>query len=178
MGDWFKAHPRVEYEDRAALNLLLRAGLGREVIEKYRVFYPYSVKAWDRPDTIAFAYYGDSKYVWLVYLANDILDPYVDWVMTEEDLHAYVVDKYGSYEHAASTVHHYENTDPAITYWMSPETRAALPPAERIGFDTEVTIWEYEQARNEDRRSIRLLDRRYAQQAYDELRTVFGGDRI
>jgi len=175
--DFFKTFPIIDYDDSLSRNIILRAGLAKGIVEKYGVFYPYRVKDHERMDTIAFDYYGDSKYFWLVALANDILDPYRDWPLSDTDFMAYVVQKYDSYEYAASTVHHYENTDPNIKWWMTPETRAELEPADRIGHDVEKTIWLWEDQMNEDRKTIKLLSNKYASRAYDELRTTFLGSR-
>lgn len=173
MTDYFKTFPLIEYDSSLSRNIILRAGVAKEIVERYGVFYPYRVKDHERLDTIAFDYYGDSKFSWLIALANGILDPYTDWPMCDEDFMAYIKDKYGSFEYAAATVHHYENEDPSITWWMSPETRSLLDPTDRIGHDVETTIWEWESQRNEDKKSIRLLSKRYAERALRELKTAF-----
>lgn len=177
MTDFFKTFPKIQYDDQLSRNIILRAGIAKEIVEKYGVFYPYRIKDHERIDTIAFDYYGDSKYFWLIALSNDVLDPYKDWPMSDADFSAYILKKYGTYEYAASTVHHYENSNTAITWWMSPETRANLEPADRIGHDVEKTIWMWENEINEDKKTIRLLSNRYAERAYDELRTTFLNDR-
>lgn len=174
--DYFRYFPKVEYSPGVTLsNLLLRADMAKDIINRYGVFYPYRIKDHERADTVAFDYYGDSKYYWLVLAANDILDPYHDWPLCDRDFDAYIRSKYGRLETAMSTVHHYEN--PEADYWMTPETRAALAPADRIGFDVEKTCWQWEWDRNEDRKSIRLLSRRYAPKAHADLVSSFTGER-
>lgn len=175
--NFFQTFPLVTYGDVSLRNIILRAGAARGILEKYGVFYPYRVRDHERADTIAFDYYGDSKFHWLVSLANGVVDPYHDWPLSDADFAAYIVDKYGSYEYAASTVHHYENTDPEVKWWMSPETRSNLEPTERIGHDVEKTVLMWEQEANEEKKTIRLLSNRYAQRAYDELRRSFFVDR-
>jgi base plate wedge protein 53 len=177
MADFFKTFPLIEYGDHQSRNVMLRAGVARRIIESYGVFYPYRIRDHERIDTIAHDYYGDSKYAWLVAIANDVYDPYHDWPLSDEDFLNFVVEKYGSFEDAASTVHHYENTDPDVKWWMTAETRAALDPADRIGHDVEVTCLEYEQTVNEDKKTVRLLSRRYAERAYAELKRTFTDDR-
>lgn len=175
---YFSALPLVDYGGVSTRNLILRSGVAREIVTKYGVFYPYTVRDGERMDTLAFDYYGDSDFFWLVALANDVLDPYHDWPLTSVDFEAYVADKYPSREWALSNVHHYENVDPDVKWWMTPETRAALQPTERIGHDVPVTHYDWEFAANEDKRSIRLLSRKYANRAYSELKRAFFGDRI
>lgn len=176
MADYFRYFPQVEYLDNVVLrNLMLRADIASDIIYRYGVFYPYRVRDHERADTIAFDYYGDSSYFWLVMAANDVLDPYHDWGLSDKDFLEYIKAKYGTIEYAMSTVHHYESPDE--TYWMSPETRANLEPAERVGFDLEKTIWEWESEKNESKKSIKLLSRRYAAKAHADFTESFRSDR-
>ncbi len=177
MIEYFSNLPLVEYDGQLARNLILRAGLVKNIVDKFGVFYPYRLRDNERADTIAFDYYGDSGYWWLVYFSNSVVDPSHDWPLADADFTAFIKKKYGSYEAAHLPVHHYTNSNTAIDVWMSPETRANLPAEERIGFDVEVSYWTWEHEKNEDRKTIRLLSRRYARQASDEMRTAIRGDR-
>lgn len=58
------------------------------------LYYPYTVAEGERPEDIAEFYYGSVDYVWLVYLANNIIDPYHQWPMDEKTFRNYLVDKY------------------------------------------------------------------------------------
>lgn len=173
--DYFRHFPRVDYDGVSLRNLMLRADVARGIIAQYGVFYPYRIMDHERADTIAFDYYGDSRYYWLVLAANDVLDPYHDWPLCDADFDAYIRSKYGTIEAAMSTVHHYENPD--ADYVMTPETRAALAPSERVGFDVEKTVWQWEWDRNEGRKTIKLLSRRYAARAHRDFVSSFSGDR-
>lgn len=174
--DWFVNYPVVEYDGRLTRDVTLRAGLARDVIARLGVFYPYRIKDWERPDTIAFDYYGDSKFAWLVYLSNQVVDPYFDWPMTDWDFNLYLKDKYGSVETAMATTHHYERED-GRGVWMTPETYAHLTPEQRPLYVVEVDCYDWENSLNEGKKNIQLLSRRYAQQAAAELATVLSGDR-
>ncbi len=174
--DYFRYFPKVQYEDGVSLrNLMLRADMARDIIYQYGIFYPYRIMEHERADTIAFDYYGDSRYYWLVLASNEILDPYHDWPLCDDDFNQYIRAKYGTVEDAMSTVHHYEN--PEADYWMTPESRAILPPEDRVGFDNEKTVWQWEWDRNEGRKSIRLLSRRYAAKAHADFVASFKGER-
>jgi hypothetical protein len=172
---FFRNFPQISYNGKTTRNIILRSGIAKGVVEKYGVFYPYTVRMNDRIDTIAFNYYGDSNYFWLICLANDIMDPYNDWPLDDQNFLEYIISKYGSYEYAQSTVHHWKSAD--VSHWMSPETHAYLDPAEKVGFTVSVSVWDWEHTLNEEKKSIRLLSRKYAPQAMRELQTVFDGDR-
>jgi hypothetical protein len=79
-----------------ALNLLSRVTVSRSNKNNPYVYYDYEVKDGQRPDFIAAKYYEDPYGSWLVYLANDIVDPYYGWKMTDEDFENFIVSKYGS----------------------------------------------------------------------------------
>jgi hypothetical protein len=175
MIEFFGNFPLVEYDDKFTRNLIARASLVKGIVDRFGVFYPYRVKDHERADTIAFDYYGDSGYWWLVYFANGVVDPRHDWPLSDRDFDAYIKAKYGSYELAHGPVRHYLNLDTGQT--MTPETRTYLPADEKVGFDVEVSYWTWEHDRNEERKTIRLLSKRYARQAQDELRDAFGLDR-
>jgi hypothetical protein len=70
-------------------------------------FYPYTIKEGDRIDTIAYHYYDDDKYAWIVMLSNNIVDPYYDWPLDNENFLAAVTKKYGSLSVAQSTIKEY-----------------------------------------------------------------------
>lgn len=174
--DYFRYFPTISYAPQISLrNLLQRADVARDIVYNYGIFYPYRLKDHERADTVAFDYYGDSRYYWLVLAANDVLDPYHDWPLADADFNEYIKAKYGTLEKAMSQVHHYENPD--ADYWMTPDTRANLPPEDRVGFDVEKTVWQWEWDKNEDRKSIKLLSRRYAARAHADFVASFKGER-
>lgn len=85
MPSYFTHFPTVNYNGVILTDVTRRA----KFLENLRVdpltFLPYTVSGDDRPEDVAFYYYGDAGFVWLVYLANNIIDPYTDWVMTDSD---------------------------------------------------------------------------------------------
>jgi hypothetical protein len=144
-------------------------------LEKYGVFYPYRVKDHERPDTIAFDYYGDSKYAWLVLMANDILDPYNDWPMSDADFNSFIVSKYGSVEQAMEQVDHFVSKTSTVR--VTPTTRRTMTSTQQQQFAYPVMAWDIELEKNEARKTIKLLSKKYAVRAYEELRGSFTNDR-
>ena len=57
---FFANSPIIEYDGVSMRNLVKRAGIVRSALAKYDVYYPYRIRDWERADTIAFDYYGDS----------------------------------------------------------------------------------------------------------------------
>lgn len=73
------------------------------------IFYPYTINNWLRSDHISENYYDDPFNDWLVYMSNDIVDPYYQWYLNNDALNKLVEYKYGSLEIAQRKVKYYEN---------------------------------------------------------------------
>lgn len=97
MSVYFERFPNVMHTDVLLKNITLRAKLVDEVKANPLVFLPYSVEDFMRPEEVAFHYYGSVDQTWLLFWANDIIDPYYDWVMPTEVLDNYLYKKYLPY---------------------------------------------------------------------------------
>lgn len=96
----------------------------REIIKNENVaYYLYTVRDVDSPEGVAFKYYGDPQAYWVIFYANDIIDPYHDWPLNTKAFNNFIIDKYGSIENARTTVHHYEKhvktRDSATDKWTT-----------------------------------------------------------
>lgn len=80
--------------------------LGRDISTRVAVFEEikksnaglvnYLVRDGQRADQVAWAYYGDDRLAWVIYLVNDIIDPWHDWPLGSQDLEDHIISKYGS----------------------------------------------------------------------------------
>lgn len=174
--------PRVRYDNKYNVsNLLAKITTVRENLNHYTVFYPYEIKDGERPDTIAYDYYNDSKYAWLVMLVNDITDPYYQWPLDSRQFFDYLMVKYGQVHELKSVIDHYRfqgiggNTelDPVrINYKMTPETFAALSVDDKAGWQP-IYLFDYEVELNDNKRNIQLLSNQYIKQVDRELSSIF-----
>ena len=169
---YFKNIPTIQYGEHVMKNLTVKVGLVDKVLTKFNAFYPYVVKDGERPDTVAYNYYGSSNYVWLVFLSNNIVDPYYDWPMTQTQLDSHVIRKYGSISDAQGKVNSY--IDGLTGNEFSPDSFSYTASSITNNW-TAISSYTKEQNDNEDRRQIQLLDRRYASQAAKELKKVLSG---
>jgi len=55
---------------------------------------PYTVEEGERPEDIANFYYGSVDYSWLVYMANNIIDPYHEWPLNTQEFNDMLIEKY------------------------------------------------------------------------------------
>lgn len=69
-----------------------------------------------RPDVLADAYYQDAEQDWTVYLANQIVDPYYGWYLSEEEFNSFIIDKYTDLDEPKRKIKFYRNN------WASDDT--------------------------------------------------------
>ena len=142
-------------------------------------FYEYTLKDGERLDHLADSYYGNSKYVWVIILSNDMIDPQFETPRPYEEFRKYVINKYGSWENVLTGIHHYEKisiyqnenkiTDINPPIIINQKTYNNLDEKER----KIVTNLEYEENLNESKRNIKLLDIENLQQVIELVESVF-----
>lgn len=91
---YFENFPIIEYQGRRVRDITRRSAFIKTIANNPYLYYPYTVKEGERAEDIAQFYYGSVDYVWLVYMANNIIDPYHQWPMDEQTFKNYLVDKY------------------------------------------------------------------------------------
>lgn len=183
---YFEALPKVTYNGVVLRNILLRSAIIKEVFEKRDAYYPYFINDGERPDTIAYDYYGDSNYDWLVLFSNNIVDPHHQWPLRDRDLLVHLQKKYGkTIEELKSEVRHYyyggiggnieTEGDVARKSWLIyPEAWSHLDGEARSGWLPK-TVFDWEVETNNEKRKIRLLDKAYVRQVVTELDRQFNG---
>jgi len=74
----------------------------------------------DRIDHLSNLYYENPGYTWLIWLTNNMVDPYFDVPLSEDDLNSHIITKYGSYSLAGRKIklyrnNWYDNVDQTLT---------------------------------------------------------------
>lgn len=105
---YFRNFAVTNYNGQPAVDLMRRVTFTETVNEYYSSFYKYTMNRGDRIEDIAFNYYDDVNYDWLIYHANDIIDPFYEKNFSDEDFKNFVVYKYGSTTLAQRKISHYE----------------------------------------------------------------------
>lgn len=198
MPAYFPLVPKLKYFNNVVTNLTARA-VFVEAIKKYStMYYPYVIRDRDTADSIAAKYYGSSSYDWLVYMANNIIDPYTEWPKPYLQFQDYIVKKYGSMEAAVEQIEFYrrkpeiayinidgtdfDTSNPNLATFTSVEMYDDIritPDTYDIVDDqinyTAVNAYDYEFELNESRRNIVLIGDAYADSIYRELRDLLNG---
>ena len=168
---YFGHFPLIPYDSvgdgkfKLVTNLLKRVAVRSKVKTNVLVFDTYDVKSGETPEMIADKLYNDPELHWVVLLMNNITDRYHQWPLTENQFIAHINDKYDNVD----ATHHYEISQ------TSGDTTIKID----IGTDnsdhsgaTAITNYEYEVARQDEMRKIRLLDPSYIEQFVDEFKTL------
>ena len=177
---YFKQLPNLDYpslkNDRKSAydyeivkNLFKRAVLRDDIYGSLVNFEKYSVKDDERPDQVAYDFYGDSNLDWVVLTTNNIVHVRDEWPMGSQDFLTYLNAKYTAAE--LTNIHHYEtkvirdaannliqpagiyvDSDHSITY----VDRGVTTTKSEI---TSVTFLEHETNENDKKRNINILRR-------------------
>ena len=172
----FNRWPTVSYDLKKnnkpiqLTNITLRYKISEVIRNKSAVMYEYNVANGIRPDAVAFNYYGDSTLEWLIILVNNYIDPQFEWPMDDRSFETFIKKKYSSIENAMQTIRHYEIKlrESSVTYdgifvpekklIVDLETYNAYDPTMREAVDN----YTYESRLNEQRKTIKILDKRFA----------------
>jgi hypothetical protein len=103
MARYFDRFPIVDYDGSVAKNILARVDFTEKTKRDiYSTFQFTLEEGFERPDLLSYNYYGSSKFDWMIYLTNNIVDPYYDYYKSTEDFKNYMETKYGSNSNARS----------------------------------------------------------------------------
>lgn len=195
---YFSSFRKIKYFGVTATNITARLVFIERLKQISSVYYPFVVEDGDTPDNIAAKYYGDSSFDWLVYMANDIIDPYTQWPKTYLQFEEYIVKKYGSREAAQTQILFYRkkpevsyiNNDGVTFSTSNPNngqytqvetyddiriTPATYSTVNDPGNYEPITAYDYELEENEAKRHIVLVDDSLADKIYNELRDLLNG---
>lgn len=172
-------------------NILIRTKLISQLAKNPMLFYKYSVQDSDTPESIAFKYYGDQYRYWLIFMANEIMDPQWDWPLTSQQFLKFLKDKYSAaaggdnnvLSYTQGTVHHYEKLVTTVdnntqtkaiksvivdqqTYILiqSNTQTKTFTDGSTVTYTTgknAVSIYDYENDLNESKREINLINSNY-----------------
>lgn len=150
MANIFKNYSR--YVKQAAKDLILR---------------DYLIEGSDRPELVSWKLYDEPQYYFVLLILNDIYDPYHDWVKTQDAVHLYTQYKYKDVKDINSVAYHmdyqgnkyynlYQDPDnPRLWYDLSDNQKRYL---QYNGTLVPITIIEDELSKNEDRRTIKIIN--------------------
>ena len=192
MSEYFSNFPKILYDIEGtnqrnpsfttAANLMIRQRFRDAIKDEITAFYPYFIQESERPDTLAFDVYGDIKYIWVILMINNIIDPYWQWPLDAKNFTKYIQNKYGSSGAAKTNVHHYEQiirprvertgtSDPVEEVTVEVDYASYVAAGE--GNRKIIYDYDYEVNKNEAKRQINLVQPVFVSTILDEARQTF-----
>ena len=176
---------RARNDERVLIKNIFKRVKLRTDIDKAITAYDFRViKEGERPDIIANKVYDDPELDWVILVTNNITNIRDQWPLSNDNLHNYMIEKYGS-EAALSDVHHYETIELRDEF-----NRTVLEPGLEVDADftftytplngTQQTIsaagpvsnYTYETLENEAKRVIRILKPEFLGALLSDMRSI------
>ena len=156
-------------------NILRRVKLRSGIRAGSFLFDNYNVISGENPEDVAFKYYGDAEYHWVILMTNNITDRYYQWPLSQPQFAEHLTDKYGAGSEDA--VHHYEKTtDSGRTSSNGPNDYSHLVECNEDDENPAIiSNRQYEQRKQDGYRQINLLDRRYLNAFVSEFENLIKG---
>ena len=211
---YFQELPNISYpsllsannkvDDRIIVkNLFKRSKLRSDVDQAITAFNYYYIEQGMRPDTLAQELYGDSELDWVVLTSNNITNVRDQWPLEHNDLHEYMLDKYGS-ETNVLGIHHSETikivdkfnriileggleVDANFTFTFVGTVTSSTGSLIKVNFGgsssntitpvASITNYDYEVKQNEVKRKIRILKKEYVGAFLSEHRQIMKYER-
>jgi len=186
MSNYFSFFPTTSHDLKdvnrvtEVTNILRRFKVRTKVKNIVGTYYDYTMHEGDRMDSIAERYYGDSNLAWVILHFNDIVDPYYDLPLFGKQFSDYITEKYGSVTIARATIKNYfrilqqeqlliDGTRiPKEQIVVDLKTYNTLSASNR---DSE-SAYEFEERLNDDKKNLKILDKRYLNQLVKEVKSV------
>ena len=151
----YKNYPIVEFDGEKIRDITRKISISDLAkVNQDSIYFLHEIKTWKRIEDVAYDFYGSCDYYWLIMIANDIIDPFNDWLFKDEDLQDYIYRTYGKWVEqggrkiwvsTAGDVHHYEDKERGIVMNKA------------FSGGKAVSNYEYEVDRNEKKRIIKII---------------------
>lgn len=164
----FRHFPQIEYSNVMHTNIMVRGIIRKYIQEQKALYYEYTIPDGMRPDVLSKEYYGNSRYTWVIFYANEIIDPLSEWPLSDREFKKYIISKYGSVEKSQTYIHHYLLDDKYIIDQSTYEDGTIDFNRKKI-----VTCYDNEFSINEQKRNIKIIDDIYVKQITNELKVLY-----
>lgn len=119
MPKYFEYFPKVPYlfgnktEDVQVLtDITTRIGIPDIVKNAYSLVDEYNIKDNETPEMVSYRFYGTVDFYWVLLILNNIIDPKLDWAISDDSLYEMIEDKYSG----VSLFFDIENTDSYLNF--------------------------------------------------------------
>lgn len=134
MDKYFSKFPLVSYNGSNVIDITRKVVIANTSLSNPNIFYPLTLNAGQRSDQVSRKYYGDPYEEWIIWLSNQIIDPY-QWYMNSTQFSDFINQKYGSIPLAQQKVKYYQNNWYNNTSQMSISAFIALDTIQQKYFE-------------------------------------------
>ena len=199
------SHKNSSKDSIIVKNLFRKAKLKEWLSDSVTVFNKSYISDGARPDTIAESLYGDANLDYVVVLCARITNITDQWPLSSKDLYNYSVDKYGI--EGLNEIHHYETIEVRdekdrlimpkgavvdANYQLDGPRKRSLSATWKGYYDSGEVVtykletispifgisnYQFEIAKNQDKREIDVLDKKYVSIFLQDLKQSLSYDR-
>jgi len=163
---YFLKFPKLAYDMKGdnvrklLPDILRRVKLRSKIKSGGMLFDRYDVKDGEKPEDIAFKWFGDASLHWVILMTNDVTDRYYDWPMNHAQFAEFLTDKYGD---NVDAVHHYEiPRDSGRTTGQGPSDYSHLVEVNSDTVNaTSISNRQFEERDQDKKRQIQLLNKTF-----------------
>ena len=163
---YFSQFPKLAYDMKGnnvrklLPDILRRVKLRSKIKSGGMLFDRYDVKEGEKPEDIAFKWFGDASLHWVILMTNDVTDRYYDWPLNHAQFAEFLTDKYGD---NVDAVHHYEiPRDSGRTTGQGPSDYSHLVEVNSDTVNaTSISNRQFEERDQDKKRQIQLLNKTF-----------------
>ena len=160
---YFSRFPKMIYDMKNDENYKLLPDILKRVKQRSAIksgqfiFDTYDVVDGEKPEDVAYKWFGDAQLHWVILMTNNVIDRYYDWPMNQVQFQTMLEDKYSN----PDGIHHYELTqDSGRTTSQGPSDYShKVEVTSDTSNASSVSNREYEEREQDKKRSIRLLNK-------------------
>jgi len=161
---YFSKFPLITYDIKGDKirkllpDILRRVKLRAAIKSGGMLFDKYDVKEGEKPEDVAFKWFGDAELHWVILMTNNVTDRYYGWPMNSAQFVEFITDKYGD---NVDAVHHYEiPKSSGRTTGRGPSDYSHLV---EVNSDTDnatsISNRQFEEREQDKKRQIQLLNK-------------------
>lgn len=132
---YFSKFPLVNYSNNSVIDITQRSKIIDTLSNNPYIFYTYIIENNERSDQLANLFYKDPYQNWLLFLSNQILDPYYGWYLSEQQFYDNIIKKYVTLDRANQLVMNYR------VNWFKDQTKLSVGQFNILGIE-EKKYWE------------------------------------
>ena len=147
---------------------ILRRVKARTAVKEGRyLFDSYDVKNGEKPEDIAYKWFGDAQLHWIILMTNNVTDRFHQWPMSQPQFQEFLEDKYDN----PDGIHHYEITQSSGSTSKLDYSHLVEVNSDASGASA-VSNREYEQRLQDNKRLIKILRPEYLSEFVEEFKRI------